>query len=229
MYSHTYDKNLLILKYADLIISPDSYWQKQLTELGYKNVVFGNFANLPTINPFENPLPKTHDLLYIGYNHEYNWGYKKLLFLNKFSEFNLSIYGSGGAWDKWLQYFPELKKKYFPLKKRLSDKEYFNLISSSKLLILELNPSFYNGFHIRFFEAINAGCLPIIEYKSDLLNVFENIKVPTLKDFKHPKELINYYSNNENERLITVKNLYNYLNSSYMPGQLIQKYIENYL
>ena len=81
------------------------------------------------------------DLLMIGRTYRNSWGYKRALFYSKFSDMYIKIYGRG--WELWFDYFPELKKRYYPLNKPLTF-EMVNLISNCcKIYPIDANPVSY--------------------------------------------------------------------------------------
>jgi spore maturation protein CgeB len=65
------------------------------------------------------------------------------------------------------------------------------------------NPGIINGVHLRMFEALAAGALPLIEYRNDvdslLFNGFED-QLPLVRDYRKVADMAEYYLNNERER-----------------------------
>lgn len=216
-YTRTSRYNLKILEYADAIFVPDTFWKLQLEKTGLKNV---NFILPPLPSDIYYPVNLTNDeiekyscdFLYIGMSYIDSWGYKKAKFLNYFSKYNLKIIGNN-KWEKWFQFFPELKN-HFTLKKNfISDYEMNKMFNNAKMIPVDGNPGILNGIHFRVFEAVAAGVLPIIEWNSDIDLVFPDIKdLPVIKDYNEINKLVEKYINDKNLRIDIVsqmKNIYN--------------------
>jgi glycosyltransferase involved in cell wall biosynthesis len=216
---------LAILKYADLILAPDTFWIKQLNITGLTNTMFF----VPGINremyfelaeeEIDSDIPAS-EVLYTGMSYPDSWGYKKALFMNQFVNFNLKIYGSR-HWKKWFKYFPELRSKFtesgFIPVKRLNA-----MMNRSRIIPVDGNPGILNGFHIRLLEALGSGALPLIEYRRDLDHeVFKQAttSLPLVKDYRDAGDLAAYYLKNENERNELTRTLKQYIIKEYSAGE----------
>ena len=74
-------------------------------------------------------------------------------------DLDLKIYGMG--WEMWFDYFPKLEEKYVELKKPLSFEEVNIITNCGKIYPIDANPGLLNGIHIRIFDTIGSGILPI--------------------------------------------------------------------
>lgn len=225
---------LSLLIYADLILSPDSFWISQMKTLGFKNVKYftsgidsENYFKLEQheINKFiEIP---SHELLYVGTNYVDGWGYKKALFMNNFVDFNFQIYGNR-HWKKWFQFFPELEG-HFTLSGYIPTKTVNTMFNKSKLIPIDGNPAILNGFHLRLLEALGSGAMPLTEFRNDINDILLkdcNVKLPQIDNYSKAKELANYYLSNDKEREALVNELRNFTLSHYSYEKNSQRLLE---
>jgi len=214
------------------VFCPDSYWLNQLKNMGHKSVSYLITGYDKSINyafePSEDDKQKySSDLLFIGRGYKFSsYGYKRALFYNSFSNMDIRIYGR--EWEHWFNYFPKLRKIYYPLEKHISFEDVNKLCNCSKVYPIDLNPGLINGLHIRFFDAIGSGILPLVEYSKDIDSVFGNIPLPVIKNYKDAPELADYYLNNENERLKLITKLKNHIDSNYSSEMAVDKILEVY-
>lgn len=215
-YTPTNDYFLDLLFHADLVLSPDSFWKQQLNQMGLKNCIteFFNTQHKPFEFKNENDI-EPHDLLFIGMSYVTSWGYKRALFLSKFADMDIRIHGNS-AWYRWLDFFPELKPKFI-LKGRYSDEYMAKLHLSAKIYPFEANPGLLNGIHVRLFDCIEYGILPIPEYRKDIEQIFAKEGLPIIYNYNKAKEVASYYLKNELERKELVSSLKNYIRSNYNP------------
>lgn len=214
---------LSILKYANLILTPDTFWAQQLNTIGLTNTRY--FA--PCINnaqyfeieetKIEKDIPSC-EILYSGMSYVNSWGYKKALFMNQFTEYDLRIYGSK-HWKKWFRDFPALRDKY--IESGYIPIERLNaMMNRSKLIPVDGNPGILNGFHLRLLEALGSGALPVVEYRTDVENeLFRGCGsiAPLVRDYRKAGEIAGYYLKNENERKELSRTLKDHVNSQYSP------------
>jgi len=229
LWSKTFDYNLNILKYADLILSPDSHWQFELKMIGIPNVEcdhigysrkrFFIVSNIP--ETFQNRYKS--DLIFIGRNYLSSPGYKRTIFLNKFSGMSMKIFG-GNSWNYWLKHFPELKQHYNMMQHRISDEELNYAINCAKIYPIDQNPGIINGIHVRVFEAIGAGALPIMEWRKDIDKTFNGL-LPVIKNYNEARRIAEYYLQSEDIREKKVEELKNYLNKVYTPSLYVKRLI----
>lgn len=227
LWSKTFDYNLTILKSADLVICPDSHWQFELSMVGIPNIVcdyigYSKKRFFPVSVIPEVLLKKYEsDLLFIGRNYDGSSGYKRALFLNSFAGLNLKVFGTG-AWDKWLNDFPALKPHFYPGKGRISQEELNFAINSAKIYPIDQNTGIINGLHLRIFEAIGAGALPLVEWRKDVDDVFEGL-LPVIKKYSESKEIAKYYLESDKTRIETIEALRKHIESRYTPALFVRR------
>ena len=221
------DYNLTILKNADLVICPDSHWQFELSMVGIPNIVC-DYIGFPEKHFFRTSVIPAgivekyqSDLLFIGRNYIGSSGYKRALFLNSFEGMNLKIFGTG-AWEKWLEYFPELKPHFFPNQKRISLEELNFALNCTKIYPIDQNTGIINGIHLRVFEAIGAGTLPLVEWREDIDDVFGGL-LPVIKKYSESKEIAKYYLESDTIRQETIELLRNKIESTYTPTLFVER------
>lgn len=212
---------LACLSYADLILSPDSFWNRQLNTLGIDKTLYfvpspdgRSYSRIEGIT--KGPEESNTEILYVGSSYLNSWGYKKALLMSRFTGFNIKIYGNS-AWKRWFRFFPELQEvytesDYIPLE-RLN--RMFNL---TKLMPVDGNPGILSGFHIRLFESLSAGVLPLIEYRDDIDKLlFRDFarELPLIRDYNNAAEVADYYLRNESERSELARAMHEYIFANY--------------
>ena len=214
------------------VFCPDSYWMGQLKNMGHNNVSFLITGYDKSINfsfePSESDKEKySSDLLFIGRGYKFSsYGYKRALFYNSFSNMDIKIYGR--EWENWFNYFPKLKQRYYPLKKRLSFEEVNTISNCCKIYPIDLNPGLINGLHIRIFDCIGAGILPLVEYSKDIDTVFKNVEIPIIKDYSAGLDIAKHYLSDDLERKKIINNLKDYVDSNYSAEIAVQKILRIY-
>ena len=212
---------LACLSQADLILSPDSFWNQQLSTIGLSKTMY--FIPGPDGKSYFKIDDHTKgqgddetEILYVGSSYLNSWGYKKALLMSKFTGFNFKLYGNS-AWKRWFGFFPGLESVYtesdFIPQEKLN--RMFNL---TKLIPVDGNPGILNGVHLRLFEALGAGALPLIEYRHDVDNLlFKDFagELPVIKDYNNAADLASYYLKNEKERTDLVLSMHDYLANEY--------------
>lgn len=194
------------LTYADLILSPDTFWTSQLNTLGIHRTSFfipgvdTSSYHLIDDNKSLNNI-EWMDVLYTGASYVNSWGYKKALLMSRFTGLNFKLYGNN-AWKRWFRFFPELESVY--TETGYIPTEHLNkMFNKSKLMPVDGNPGILNGFHLRLFEALGAGVLPLVEYRKDVEELLFkdcDIMVPLIRDYNKAGDLAGYYLKNESER-----------------------------
>lgn len=231
LYTPTNIYNLHILFYANYIICPDTFWVKQLTSIGLKNVVFDSFtSDSQTYFSFKPNISQIEefgsDFVYVGSAHKNNWGYKRFLFLNQFRKFNFKVYISGdGFKNRWGKFYPELE----PLitEHKIYDPSFNNLIyNCSKISPVDMVPSLFNGIHVRVWDILGAGIFPFCEYSEDLDRVFKSISIPFITNYNKAADLAGYLLKNENERLDLVRQMQNVVFDRFSPDKTISRMLE---
>ena len=212
---------LACLSHADLILSPDTFWNEQLNTLGLsKTLYFIPGPDGKSYYKIHDPVKSRGDdeteILYVGSSYLNSWGYKKALLMSKFTGFNFKLYGNS-AWKRWFGFFPGLESVYteseFIPQEKLN--RMFNL---AKLIPVDGNPGILNGIHLRLFEALSAGSLPLIEYRHDVDNiVFKNFKgeLPLIKNYDKAADLVSWYLSRDQERKDLVCSMNEYIAKEY--------------
>ncbi len=226
LYTPTSIYNLHILFKADYIISPDTMWRDQLSLMGVPNVVFDCFGfNNDVYYPMdvaEDDRKKYQsDFIYVGSASKTNWGYKRALFLDLFRDLDLHAYISGNM-DRWLDFFPELRPKVIAHDR--FDAGFNNLVyNCSKIAPVEQVPSLFKGIHVRVFDILGAGILPLCEYSEDLVGLFEGMDVPVIKKYPEAAEMARFWLDNESKRLACVQAMRERVLQRYTPAMVIQR------
>jgi len=208
-----------LIRRADVVFAPDTYWLEQCRMLGVKKAEYlipGYNAQYHfKISPNSNQLEKYgSDVFFMGSPYNDNWGYKRALFLSKFCGFDFYFLGPD-CWKEWFAYFPELADKWILKKEYLSDEELNIMMNCTKIIPVDANAGIINGLHIRVFDTIAAGVLPLIEYRKDLDCIFENVDLPFIKNYNDIPDLVNYFINHNSERNALVANLKNVVLKKY--------------
>lgn len=61
-------------------------------------------------------------------------------------------------------------------------------------------PSLFRGIHVRVFDILGAGILPLCEYSADLERVFEGIELPVIRNYREAEEVAQFWLNDEKRR-----------------------------
>jgi len=212
---------LACLPYADLILSPDSLWSQQLNTIGLSRTMYflpgpDSSSYFRIENLVRSPEETETEILYVGSSYLNSWGYKKALLMSRFTGFNFIIYGNS-AWKRWFGFFPELERVYresgFIPQDRIN-----RMFNMTRLIPVDGNPGILNGVHLRLFEALGAGALPLVEYRNDLDNLlFRDFQgeLPLIRDYSKASDLASHYLRNEAERSALVASMYDYLAREY--------------
>lgn len=212
---------LACLSHADLILSPDSFWNQQLNTIGLNRTMY--FMPGPAGRSFHKidnlvsyPEDVNTEILYVGSSYLNSWGYKKALLMSRFTGFNFKIYGNS-AWRRWFSFFPDLEAVY--LESGFIPQERLNrMFNMTKLIPVDGNPGILNGIHLRLFESLAAGTLPLIEYRYDVDNLlFKDFKeeLPLIKDYSKAADLASWYLKHDQDRSELALSMYNYLSGEY--------------
>ena len=197
---------LSCLPHADLILSPDSHWLQQMVTMGLEKTVYfvpgvdtSSYFRLP---PESAPAGSERSgVLYAGACYLNSWGYKKAMLMSYFTRFDFRLYGNS-AWRRWFSFFPDLEK-VFTESGFIAQEEMNRMYNTAAVIPVDGNPGIINGVHLRMFEALAAGALPLIEYRNDvdslLFNGFKE-QLPLVRDYRKAADMADYYLNNERER-----------------------------
>jgi len=230
-YTPTNDYFISLLRHANLIVVPDSFWVKQLKVLGLKNLHFDFTGYNPNVfkkvEVSENLFKQyKSDMFFLGGNYSNTWGYKRSYFLSKFINLDIKIYGSYSRWSKWFDFFPELKDKFVHLDSRISD-EQLNIISNCcKVYPVDRNPGLLSGIHVRVFDCIGSGILPLVEYGEDIPKVFKDVKIPIINNYTEAEKIAGYYIKKNSERECLSRELRDFVYYNYMPWHFTERILK---
>lgn len=219
-----------VLMEANHVFVPDSFWQEQLQMLGMEKVdleILGSdedvfFKMQPTV---EQKAKYEHDLFFIGTTYSTSWGYKRARFLSKFTDLDIVIYGKKN-WFKWFKYFPELEKRFVIEKEYISYSLLNEIINCCKIYPVDANPGILNGLHIRIFDCIASGILPLVEYRKDIETVFKGVELPVIKNYNESKEIAQYYLDHPAKRLEVIENLRKHVLTQYKPEYATKRMLD---
>jgi len=233
LWSKTYEHNLEILEQADLVICPDSYWKFELGMIGIPHVVcdfFGyskkHFHKISQI-PVKIEEKYRSELLFIGRNYTGSAGYKRAKFLSCFTGRDFKLFGTR-EWVNWLGIFPELKSHFTRLEKRISHEELNQAFNCTKICPIDQNPGIIHGIHLRVFESIGAGTLPLVEWRKDIDAVFGNL-LPVIKEYSKLNQIARSFLESDQLREGTISVLQNFLEENYTPRLYVKRILERVL
>lgn len=230
-FTHQNDYYLSALALADHVLCPDTYWQQQLNTMGIDNTVDFLIGANPDINYRMQVTPEARqsyaaDLVFIGINYVTAAGYKRASFLSQFAHLNFRIYISERI-SRWYNDFPELAAKVVRPYKRLTNQEMNLIMNCCKIYPVDANPGLINGVHLRIFECIGSGILPLAEYRRDIETLFGKSGIPIIKNYKNAASLAEHFLKNEAEREQINNELRSLVQREYAPqaalGNLLEK------
>ena len=220
-YTPTNDFFLTLLNMADMVLVPDSFWMEQMKTIGIENT----FMFIPGIDESSYHLQPSEeltrtvsetDILYCGMSYNNSWGYKKALLMSKFTDFKLEIYGNR-AWHRWFPFFPELPP-FFHESGFIPTAQLNAMFNKTKLMPVDGNPAVLNGIHLRTFEALGAGVLPLIENRKDVEEeIFAgiDIQLPVIRSYNEANSLAKQYLSDEQLRSGTVNVMKHFITTKY--------------
>jgi len=226
-YTPMNDFFLPCLMVADYIFCPDSFIVKQLKGIGLPEVHFFLIGSNPEVNyrkkvSEEDKEKWGSDLVFIGSTYSTVVGYKRALFLSKFTDLDIKVYTSK-AFRRWYRFFPELEKRVVHPEKRISDEELNTILNCCKIYPVDANPGLLNGIHLRVFDCIASGILPLAEYRKDIKDVFGQEGLPLIEDYKKASSMAEYYLKNEDERREIVEKLREKVYEQFSPEKSVQR------
>jgi hypothetical protein len=208
-----------ILFQADLVVAPDSFWAKQMNLIGINNTMLEFPGFDETLLNFRNPTEEEKkkydwDAFFVGIGYPESWGYKRALYVSKFAKFNLKAYGNK-HWLKWLEFFPELKPKFEVQQVRFTNEDIAIMSKCAKIYPVDANPAILNGMHLRVFDCIASGILPIVEYRVDHDVVFDKVHLPSVKNYNDAYMIARQFIDNDSLREKTLQELKEYTIEKY--------------
>jgi len=222
LYTFTSRYNLAVLDYADLILSPDSFWESQLKKTGLHKIIHFMFSTPNNMyyqigNDNESYASRSIEVLYVGISYNDSWGYKKAKFLSHFTNSKLQLHGNR-TWKKWFEFFPELEKHFIEKESFIKTEKLNHLYNRAKIIPVDGNPGLMHGLHLRVFESLGSGALPLMEWQDDLGFLFEGYnELPAVHSYSEIPELVDYYLKNEDIRSKTVESMKKIYNEKFSP------------
>lgn len=230
LYSLTFDHNLQILQYSDCTIVPDSHWKNDLATMGMPNLHFDMMAASDRIFHTSTAIPDairvkySADSLFIGTCYPMASGYKRAMFLDSARTTGMKIYGPAN-WYKWLDFFPDLKPHFTLQTHRIPDAELNLALNCARICPIDQNQGIINGIHNRVFEAIGAGCLPVMEYRKDIDTVFGDL-LPVVKKYSEARDVVQTWLQDDQARDARVAELRQHVARHYAPALFIDRLLE---
>ena len=80
--------------------------------------------------------------------------------------------------------------------------------------------------HLRIFDCIGSGILPLVEYQNDLDFVFKEVKIPMIKNYSEAEEIAQYYLSNDKERKEMIKELKIFIDKYFSPEVAVKKIVD---
>lgn len=212
---------------SDLIISPDSMWSEQIGLLSDVKIIddfpgfnpsYLEFRELTTYEIEE----YNSDVFFVGNGYVDAWGYKRAIFAAQFVCQKAIILGDKN-WLRWLELFPELKKIFQLKQGRISETELIIRSKASKVYPVDANPGIINGTHLRIFDCIGMGILPVPEYRKDILAKFEGVYIPLVNKYSDYEKVINELLLNDSNRERILAELQQYALEKFSPDQVMRR------
>ncbi len=218
-YTPTNRHFLPILFHADAVYTTDTFWISALKKLGLKqgHHLYPSFPRQHFKKELSSELydELKSEVLYVGMCYKTSWGYKKANFISNFTGFDLHLHG-GDSWQRWFEYFPELKGAYKERTGYISVERLNDMYNATKVAPVDANPGLLHAVHWRMLEALGSGALPLMEWQEGVDELFGGIDgVPAVKVFEEAKEMTQYYLDNEDKRLEMVAQLTNRINENH--------------
>ena len=144
-----------------------------------------------------------------------------MLFLDQFKNLDFKAYISGSM-ERWAELFPGAAQKIIPHDR--FDPAFNNLVyNCSKIAPVEMVPSLFKGIHVRLFDILGSGILPLCEYSADVESIFEGIDVPFIKKYPDTEELARFWLSNEQRRQNTMQAMRARVLERYAPEMAIRR------
>ena len=127
------------------------------------------------------------------------------------------------GWERWFSYFPDLKDKVIFPNEYISFDVVNTILNCGKIYPIENNVGLINGIHLRVFEAIGSGILPLPEYQKDYNIVFNKVSLPSIPSYDKAAEIVSYFLNHDAERESLIKELKEFVDEYITPDIAVKK------
>ena len=210
------------LQYYDYIFIGDNIWKQNIQNVASHSKLFSWYGgyNDDIFYPLKNEeimdsdIEKFKcDLSFTGSNYgEGAEGAYRAGILNQLNDFDLKIWGYGN-WPYRFEFFPNLRNAYKGDSLSYIDlKKLYNL---SKINLNMPSPQIFTSFQPRVFEIAATKGFQIIDYRADLLKIFNETDIVTFKTIPELKEKIKYYIGHPLQRNEMALKLYNKVVNNY--------------
>ena len=96
----------------------------------------------------------------------------------------------------------------------------------AKVYPVDANPAVLNGIHLRMFDCIAMGVLPLVEYRKDLDTFFKEVNLPLIKNYQDAEGLAKKFISNDSLREKTLKELFDYTRVRFSPDIVFGKILK---
>ena len=199
----------------DIIAVASQKYTNELNEYGINAIYIPQFTNPQKFYPAPKDELKT-DILFVGSN----WHDRTSLRYSIELGYNVSVYGYN-----WHGIIPDFmyKGEYIP------NEQLNQYYSSAKIILNDHRPDMKEfGFvNNRIYDATASGALVISDYIKEIDDIYQG-SVPMYKSKEELNQLLNYYLNNEKERLKKAE-LAREITLKHFTNKAIAKQILNYI
>ena len=165
------------------------------------------------------------DLVFVGSSNSGTTGYKRALFLNSFADMDIRVY-TGRIIKRWYKDFPKLESRVVHPETRISHEEHNTILNCCKIYPIDANPGLINGMHIRVFDCISSGLLPLPEYRKDIETILGKEGLPLIHSYADAASLAQRWLDDDKGRTELVEHLSNYIGQHYNPKKVAQSIID---
>lgn len=218
------------LQYYDVLLNPESVWNKIILNLAPNVKVIKYFGGYePEIfypidkeNISEKDKIKYKcDVSFAGdsYRSSPEGAYRAGI-LGLLDDFNVKVWGDDD-WKYRFQFYPSLQDAYQGY--RLSHEELRKLHTVSTINLNMPSPQILTSFQPRVFEIAATKGFQIIDHSEELYSIFKKDEVVTFIGINDLKEKIKFYISNKKERIRIVDAMYKKVVNEYTWEKQIQK------
>ena len=120
-------------------------------------------------------------------------------------------------------------QRFDPIHRKPLTFEEINLISNcSKIYPIDANPGLINGLHVRIFDCIGSGILPLVEFREDINLVFKGLHLPIINNYNECEDKAKYFLKNDQERKDIIEDLRKFVAKNYTLKKAAEIILEQY-